>query len=247
MRKNISNFITPGVSFWGSSGSSGAIFTTPWTFPTTGAFVAGPGTDWVNPARITADDNSYSTASSIPNASGVSDLLRGTNYQWANDIPTNCTILGVEVRIRTYSSTDGSSLKMSSIQLVNSGVALGTAKVQTAFITNAEAAYTFGSSSDVWGATLTPAILNGTGFGFQVVWQNTGLAARTAYVDSFEMRIHIQATNNAITMIQSSSTNAYDFSTHATTNGWTSGTSADFLLTVNSGVTVGSTSTGTSA
>jgi hypothetical protein len=52
----------------------------------------------------------------------------------------------------------------------NTGTAVGTNKAITAYFwpTNNDAPQTYGGSSDLWGTTLTPSIINSNNFGLQL-------------------------------------------------------------------------------
>jgi hypothetical protein len=82
-------------------------------------------------------------------------------YSFGFSIPTNATIAGVEVSYRIW----GGGTKGACFQLTNGGSPIGNFKSIT-MPTSWESG-TLGSSSDVWGASLTPAIINNGGFGVQ--------------------------------------------------------------------------------
>jgi hypothetical protein len=83
------------------------------------------------------------------------------------NIPAAATILGViiEFGINSQSATTGT---IAQVSLWESGAQLGTAKSPGTAITTTITPQSFGSSADMWGAALTPAIINNGTFGFAV-------------------------------------------------------------------------------
>lgn len=90
-------------------------------------------------------------------------------------VPGGATILGVIVQVNGSSQSSTHS-NFPSVRLYNSG-AIGTAKTSGAAMVPGGTAYLFGTQTDLWGATLTPAIVNSPNFGFQVqvTGGNTGV------------------------------------------------------------------------
>lgn len=129
-------------------------------------------TAWTNPGNITADDAADATC----NGAG-SDYLVARNFGFS--IPASATISGVTVRVEGSEHSAGT--ESVSAQLQNDVSALvGSSKSQT-FSGTGKSVYTYGSSSDVWGATLTPAIVNDADFGVRI-WYTTSHDVRIDYV-----------------------------------------------------------------
>jgi len=130
---------------------------------TTGDIFCGTGenvdrgfTDWVSPSNITADDAADTTNT------GESDYLVGRNYDFSA-IPAGATINGVTTKIEA--SENSPATRNLNAQLQDDTAALiGSVKLQT-ISGNIKVVYTYGSSTDLWDATLTAAIVKHANFG----------------------------------------------------------------------------------
>lgn len=132
--------------------------------PTTGNFIAGANLDWTNPGNITnTADANYATA--VFAGAGNTDNLQGSNYGFA--IPTNAIVNGIEVSIRrmTGATNGGRQTKDNIVSLVKGGAVTGNNKATGTLYTTSFAVATYGSSTDTWGTTWTPADINATNFG----------------------------------------------------------------------------------
>lgn len=148
------------------------------TAPTSGTSVTGVGTTgWTNPGNILSDDGADATCNSL----GGSYYLVAKTFGFA--IPAGATINGILVRVEASEHTSGTepllaqlqddagNLTGSSKSAANEGNISGTTK----------AVYTYGSTSDVWGATLTDTIVNDADFGVRL-WFTTAHDVRIDYV-----------------------------------------------------------------
>lgn len=134
-------------------------------------------TAWVNPGNLTANDANDATC----NGAG-SDYLVARNFNFSG-IPSGGLIVGVLVKVDASEHSggteallaqlqdDGAALIGSSKSQANEGVISGTAK----------AVYTYGSTSDVWGASLTLAMVQNANFGVRF-WYTTSHDVRINYV-----------------------------------------------------------------
>lgn len=122
-------------------------------------------TAWTNPTNIQANDLNNATSSGRQ----WTNWLRGTNFGFS--IPAAATITNVkfDVDIKGYSQSGGSASGWQA-QLYNGGL-IGTQQ-NNSFGTTITALLTI-VPNGLWGATLTPAIVNGAGFGVML------------YVDAF--------------------------------------------------------------
>lgn len=96
---------------------------------------------------------------------GTSSLTDFQAVGFGFSIPGAATILGVVVTfpIQSQATTTGT---VSQVALWSSGSQIGAAKTPGTAITVTPTATSYGSSADLWGATLTPAIVNDPSFGF---------------------------------------------------------------------------------
>ncbi len=97
-----------------------------------------------------------------PGNSALTDLYF-TGFGFA--IPGSASIIGVKVSavLVSQSTTTGT---LASVALWYSGSQEGTAKTPGTAFTTTPTAQTYGTSTDLWGASLTPAIVNDPSFGF---------------------------------------------------------------------------------
>jgi hypothetical protein len=120
---------------------------------------------WANPSNVFSDNLDYATASFI--MAGTSHYLKITGFNFA--IPINNYITGITIGIKRLASTDKGYIRDNVVKLVVGGVVLGNnyAKITEAdnWSSSFENYVTYGSSSDLWGTVLTPAIVNSPDFG----------------------------------------------------------------------------------
>lgn len=120
--------------------------------------------------QITTSDWSFVSANWRSNFNpGTSPLSAWTAGNFGFNVPSSATILGVVIGFQVYgqSTTTGT---VAQVALWQSGSQLGTAKSPATPI-NAFPAITpesYGSAGDVWGASLTPSIVNDPTFGFAI-------------------------------------------------------------------------------
>lgn len=153
------------------------------TFVQTGENNNGIGaTGWTTPENVVSDNASDATC----NAAASSQYLVGRNCGF--NIPTTSTVRGVTVTIEASEHAGGTESLNAQLQN-DAGALVGSSKANTISGTG-KSVYTYGTSSDVWGATLTPAIINDADFGVRL-WFTTAHDVRIDYV-----QIAVQYTNN---------------------------------------------------
>jgi hypothetical protein len=143
-------------------------------FPTAGASVSRAATAWTASGEIVSDNTTDATCSS--GASG-SDYLVASAFGFS--IPSDATILGITVRIEASEHTAGTESLNAQLQ-DGSAALIGSSSAQ-AINGTAKSVYTYGGTTDVWGATLTPAIVNDPDFGVRM-WFTTTHDVRIDYV-----------------------------------------------------------------
>lgn len=117
---------------------------------------------WLNPDNAKVSDAVYATINGAQNS--ISHYLKATNFGFS--IPIDATISGITVEIQKQKgAVDGDSTD-NSVKLVKGGVISGNDKADTVNPWPSTEAYTtYGSSSDIWGLTLSPADINASNFG----------------------------------------------------------------------------------
>ncbi len=164
----------------------------------TGAKVpnTGTGTSWTSPGNVKNSDNAYATYSVA--ARGNSTALYATNFGFA--VPASANILGVTATVERKGSSSG-DLKFADVYIIKGGVATGTDQVSSWFeptFGSSDSTATYGSSTSLWGATLTAANVNASNFGLYLVVNNTDSSARTAYIDQVTLNVYYTADTNGI-------------------------------------------------
>lgn len=130
---------------------------------TAASVVQGTGTQlaWSNPSNALVNDaNAASVSGTMGSGGDTFQTLRLTNFGFA--IPASATIVGVTARIiarRTNFMASAAQLSLAGVSSSNRNVTLGTSFPGSP--------QSVGGASDLWGASLSPAIVNGSSFGIQ--------------------------------------------------------------------------------
>lgn len=159
-------------------------------YPSTAANVSVGANAWVTPANGEVTDGVFTVSTQGTPGSG-SDKLQLTNFGFA--LPSYAVIDGFFVEIEVKSVNAATAF----IGLLKASAATGTAKSDfpvpaTTVWPATEAWLPYGGATDLWGATLTPTDVNGSGFGIWLQAQNTH-AGGTASVDSVRITIYWHA------------------------------------------------------
>lgn len=145
----------------------------------TGTHISGSGENWSAVSNITVEDNNRAY-SDIPKNDGLSDYLRGTNCPFPA-IPPSSTIDGIEVQFRIQAEDRSNAIYDEFIYLVENGSIIANCQNKARSNNDwptSRYTRTYGSSSDTWGCSLTPSIVNSSTFGVQIMAQN-GFGTRT--------------------------------------------------------------------
>lgn len=127
-------------------------------FPTAGANVDRAGnTAWSNPGNVVSDNGSDTTVA-VP-----SDYLVCSGFGFT--IPPNAQILGVTVRVEASESGTGDSNYIAQLISNTTPTLIGSAKSPVTVNGTTKVISSNGGPTDLWGAALTPAIVNAAGFG----------------------------------------------------------------------------------
>lgn len=144
--------------------------TAPEKFPTA---ATQPAAAWINPNNIFADDGVFATDA------GTAQFIRGAGFDFSF-IPPGSRILGLSVRVKglTTNIVNDFHPYFGHVQLSvpdpqsTGGWRYGSqdkgGNVPANTLTAANASYTFGSSTDLWGEQVTPAMLQDPNFGVVV-------------------------------------------------------------------------------
>lgn len=143
-----------------------------------------------NPTNAQLSDDSYVTA--VLALGQTSQYLKATGFNFT--IPLDATITGITVEVER-SSTALSALSDSSVRLVNGGTVSGDNKAAGGTWPTVDTYQSYGSSTDLWGLTLTPADVNASNFG--VVFSAAAALAATLQIDHVRLTVHYLGSNRA--------------------------------------------------
>jgi hypothetical protein len=161
---------------------------------TNDASVLGPA--WANPGNVASSDDSYATIS-IFEGSEPTQRIKATNFGFG--IPEDATITGivVEVERKADKNKEGNVAGDLDAILIKAGV-LQTDETGAddkadliSFWPTTDTIKSYGSSTDLWGNTWTPADINDKGFGFALrAYLQANTSKRTASVDYIGINVY---------------------------------------------------------
>jgi len=171
---------------------------------------AGIGTrPWATTGNAISSNNSYATVSVDGQ---TSNWLRCLNYGFT--IPAGATIVGIELRVeRRSSSTANGGSDDAGVRLVKGGAIQPTDYQTNTDYTTTDTVATYGSPSDLWGNTWTPAEINAANFGavFAATKPSGAGAAHTIRVDHMSITVYYTMP----VVVNPGSFNAFETSTAA--------------------------------
>ena len=130
---------------------------------------SGTGSTWNSPSFIEVNDANYATYN-VENSTATSGLLVAEGFGFS--IPAGATITGISVAILKYATvTVTGEVRDTTIQLLKSGSGVGSNLAQAGSWATSSTLYNYGSSSNLWGATWTPAQINASNFGVSIAAQ----------------------------------------------------------------------------
>lgn len=169
--------------------------------PATGADDAAVGTSaWTNPGNILSSNDSYATnavtAGGGSNNTVTTHYVRGTNFGFS--IPSTAVIDGIVLEVERSAGTSPGNTVDSTIRLRKNSGFVGDNKAVGGTWPASDAYQTYGSSSDLWGTTWTPAEINDAGFGAGVsAFLDTVIELSTETCSVDHMRITVYYTETA--------------------------------------------------
>jgi hypothetical protein len=150
---------------------------------------------WTNASNAQISDNSYAT--SVLLLGQITNYLKATNFGFS--IPLDATITGITAGVERSSNTLNATHD-NSVKLTVSGATTGNDKASANLWPTSDATATYGSSSDLWGATWTPTQINDSTFGVEV----SAIAdlAGTAQIDYVSITVDYTGSNRGGNMIR---------------------------------------------
>lgn len=151
----------------------------------------GSGATWSNPTNATASDDSRATASINGFVAPSTRVLEATDFGFS--IPSGATIDGVVVEVERSCTTTAGNPRDAEVYLVVPGEITGTGdnKAKADVWPTTDAYVTYGGASDLWGAALTPADVNDSGFGCWLkAAMDNGKDSTTVRVDHVRITVY---------------------------------------------------------
>lgn len=163
---------------------------------------------WSNPTNVFANDASYAT--NTVNANAASDYLDATGFGF--NVPSDATIVGVKAEVERKADS-ASLLRDNSVKILKSGTVTGSDRADTGtFWPTTEAYASYGSASDMWGATLTPADVNASNFGVATSVFNTHASfQRVASLDHVRVTVYYTEPSDGGTWTTGSSVSSGEY------------------------------------
>ena len=153
----------------------------------------------------TGTGNPWSISSNIQAntlGSSFSPFLQGTNFGFA--VPGTATITGIVLKSAQY--TSNSPHNDTIVELLNNSAPVGQNKNMTGNMPIA-GSLTYGSNSDLWGTTWTPADVNNSNFGFHFkVYNPQSIQNMILFVGQFSLTVYY----TTVTGISTQETRAID-------------------------------------
>lgn len=144
---------------------------------------------WTNPNNAKVSDNVYATAAVA--FLSVSHYLKATNFGFS--IPVGATINGILVEVERKGFDDIDFVRDNAIKIVKGGTIGATDKSSLDNWPVSDAYKSYGSSSDLWGETWTPAQINASDFGFVVSVKDVSGESPGASVDHIRITVYYTA------------------------------------------------------
>lgn len=170
---------------------------------------------WTNPANAQLSDNSYALADLDGNS--ASHYLKLTAFSFS--IPSDATIDGITASIErskecTVTPGCATNVKDEHVKLVKAGVVQSTDRKNPGNWTDADSTVAYGSASDLWGTSWTPADINDADFGIVLSAKRSGGggAEMNAKVDQITITVNYttpDTTAPTIPALSSPANNAY--------------------------------------
>ncbi len=136
-----------------------------------------PGATWSNPTNVYVSDNNTASAilTAFPSCSGANCYftvgLAASSFNFS--VPVAATINGIVAEVQRRTINLPVTLMDSTVKLLKAGVPVGTNHAGSVAWTVSLTYITYGSASDLWGATWTPADINNSNFGLYFTVRNT--------------------------------------------------------------------------
>lgn len=153
------------------------------------AFASDPSTGgegWTRPENARASDDLFASANLA--TGNQTQTLRATGFGFT--IPDGAVISGVVVQVEHSERLPGATIQNEQVKLVVGSVIQGENRAGGVLTTEDEV-QTYGSPTDTWGLSLTPANVNSPDFGVALAY--LALLDDTIRVDHIQITVHYRA------------------------------------------------------
>ena len=136
------------------------------------------GSIWNTPNNVFISDGNTASAllTAYPSCAGnncfYSQPLRSAGYGFA--IPGTATIVGIVAEVQRRNINNPVTVKDSTVKIMKAGIPVGTNHASFAAWTLTLTYASYGSPTDLWGTTWTPAQINNANFGLYFTVRDTG-------------------------------------------------------------------------
>ncbi len=137
----------------------------------------GGATPWTNPGNV--GNGGTSTAANVPAGGFLTDAMNVTNFGFS--IPSTATIVGISATVNKSASGVLADTSDAGIFLLKNNSIVGVDHSNSFW----KGLVTYGSSSDLWSTTWTPAQINSSAFGIQFTGQNLAVATRNLSITGY--------------------------------------------------------------
>lgn len=144
------------------------------------------GTGWNSVGNAGIKDNNFTN----------SDIDKDTVTQWLTakgygfTVESDATIVGIELNA-FHSSENSSDVHDTQIFLIDTaGNNVGSNRATGNGIPTSDVWFTWGTPTDLWGTTWTPAKINHSNFGARLEYDNTRSSRRHIYVDVVTIKVY---------------------------------------------------------
>lgn len=128
------------------------------------------------------------------------------------NVPTNAVITGAAVDL-SWVAQSSTTAQVQNVSLYNVGTAIGTTKNPNSEPATVNSDMVLGGAADLWGASLTPAIVNSSSFGFGI---QIFIQTVRVFLNNFRVTIYYTVANDSISVINGTPATL----TGATTPNW---------------------------
>lgn len=148
---------------------------------------------WSTPANIVSSNNSDAAASNLSTVNTDTGTLEATGFGFS--IPFDAIIDGIIVEVeKARESVADVTISDLLCQLIKGGTRQGDNNADATDWPTTDAYSTYGSSTDLWGLSWTPAAINNANFGVAFSATRTGSGALTdVFVDHIRVTVHYTA------------------------------------------------------